>query len=126
MGCLRRRTCSRRAMRIPTASRSRCLGHWVGRRPLDAQWHRAPPNQDNFVQASQLAQVAYNVGVGTDTLWVRASDGIQYGPWSNAFTLAGTVLVETSDGSALSTIVVGAGETVEVGSAFFRQRNIRG
>ena len=77
------------------------------------------PNQDNFVQASQLAQVAYNVGVGTDTLWVRASDGIQYGPWSNAFTLAGTVLVETSDGSALSTIVVGAGETVEVGSAFF-------
>jgi hypothetical protein len=76
-------------------------------------------NQDNFVQASQLSQVTYNVGEGTDTLWVRASDGIQYGPWSNGgFTVAGTVVVQTSDGSALSTIFVGAGETVEVGSAF--------
>jgi Cellulase (glycosyl hydrolase family 5) len=77
------------------------------------------PNQDNFVQASQLSQVTYNVGVGTDTLWVRASDGIQYGPWSNGgFTVAGNVVVQTSDGSALSTIFVGAGETVEVGSPF--------
>ena len=32
--------------------------------------------------------------------------------------MAGTVVVQTSDGSALSTIFVGAGETVEVGSAF--------
>jgi autotransporter-associated beta strand protein len=36
---------------------------------------------DNFVNASQLSQVTYRGGAGTETIWERASDGIQYGAW---------------------------------------------
>src|ERR1700726_632990 len=38
-------------------------------------------NQDNFVPASQLSLVTYRGGAGTETIWERASDGIQYGAW---------------------------------------------
>ena len=40
-----------------------------------------PNGQDNFVPASQLSLVTYRGGAGTETLWERASDGIQYGAW---------------------------------------------
>ena len=40
-----------------------------------------PNNQDNFVPASQLSQVTYRGGAGTETIWERASDGIQFGAW---------------------------------------------
>jgi hypothetical protein len=48
-------------------------------------------NQDNFVNASQLAQLAYQSGSGTDTLWIRASDGAVWGNWSNAFTVTAPI-----------------------------------
>ena len=48
-------------------------------------------NQENIVSAAQLAQLSYQSGSGTDTLWVQASDGAQWSPWSNAFTVTGPV-----------------------------------
>jgi hypothetical protein len=45
-------------------------------------------NRDIIVSATQLAQVAYRAGKGTDTLSVRANDGTQWGAWSN-FTVTG-------------------------------------
>jgi Bacterial pre-peptidase C-terminal domain len=64
-----------------------------------------PANQDNIISAAQLGQLSYQVGTGTDTLWVRANDGTVWGAWSNSFTI--------SDPPA-----VGAGETITLGSAF--------
>jgi hypothetical protein len=65
-------------------------------------------NTDNFVTAAQLSQVKYQAGSGTDTLWVRTSDGLQYGPWSTSFTVSDPPQVQT----------VQAGETLEVASPF--------
>jgi len=48
-----------------------------------------PTNQDNIVSASQLAQTTYVAGSGADTLWVKATDGISWGPWSHGFTVTG-------------------------------------
>jgi VCBS repeat-containing protein len=59
-------------------------------------------NQDNFVNAAQLSQVTYTPGAGTDTLWVRANDGIQYGAWSNPFTAIDTAPVSTPVQSVVS------------------------
>ena len=33
-------------------------------------------NQDVYVSPAQLAQTTYQSGPGTDTIWVRANDGI--------------------------------------------------
>ena len=41
-------------------------------------------NQDNIITAAQLSQLTYQVGSGTDTLWVRANDGTVWGAWSSA------------------------------------------
>jgi hypothetical protein len=48
-------------------------------------------NQDNYVSPAQLAQLVYQSGSAADTLWVRAGDGTEWGAWSNAFTVVGTV-----------------------------------
>jgi hypothetical protein len=64
-----------------------------------------PANQDNIISAAQLGQLSYQVGTGTDTLWVRANDGTVWGAWSNSFTI--------SDPPA-----VAPGETITVGSAY--------
>jgi hypothetical protein len=40
--------------------------------------------QDNFVPTAQLSQVTYKAGNGPDTIWERASDGLQFGAWSQA------------------------------------------
>ena len=62
-------------------------------------------NQDVYVNAAQLAQTTYQSGPGTDTIWVRAYDGILWGSWSQAFTVtapipAQPVLTVTSDSDA--------------------------
>jgi hypothetical protein len=61
--------------------------------------------QDNIISATQLGQLSYVVGTGSDTLWARANDGTVWGAWSNSFTI--------SDPPA-----VAAGETITLGSAF--------
>ncbi|GIQ78160.1 C2 family cysteine protease [Bradyrhizobium sp. RD5-C2] len=61
-------------------------------------------NQDNVVAASQLSQLAYHVGSGTDTLWIKANDGTVWGAWSSAFTI--------SDPS-----IIPAGQTLELASS---------
>ncbi|OYU58032.1 MAG: hypothetical protein CFE30_33110, partial [Bradyrhizobium sp. PARBB1] len=61
-------------------------------------------NQDDIVSASQLSQLAYHVGSGTDTLWIKANDGTVWGAWSSAFTI--------SDPS-----IIPAGQTLELASA---------
>jgi hypothetical protein len=48
-------------------------------------------NQNNFVSAAQLFQTTYQSGSGTDTLWVRVSDGAQWSPWSQSFTVTAPV-----------------------------------
>jgi hypothetical protein len=65
-----------------------------------------------MVDASQLAQVTYTAGPGTDTLYVRANDGLQWGPWtsvSNPFTAIG--------GAQPSSVTVPAGGGVEIATA---------
>jgi autotransporter passenger strand-loop-strand repeat protein len=51
------------------------------------------PNTDNY--ASNLSQVSYQSGAGTDTLYVRASDGTGFGSWSQAFMVTDTAPVVT-------------------------------
>jgi hypothetical protein len=65
-------------------------------------------NQDNYVSAGQLAQTNYVAGSGTDTLWVRVSEGGQWSPWSPSFTV--------SDPTTIS-----AGQTLELASAYSGQ-----
>ena len=62
-------------------------------------------NQDNFISATQLGQLSYQVGTGSDTLWARANDGTVWGGWSKSFTI--------SDPPA-----VADGETITLGSAY--------
>ena len=62
-------------------------------------------NQHNIISATQLGQLSYQVGTGSDTIWVGANDGTVWGGWSKGFTI--------SDPPA-----VAAGETITLGSAF--------
>jgi hypothetical protein len=62
-------------------------------------------NQDNVISATQLSQLSYVVGTGSDTLWARANDGTVWGAWSKSFTI--------SDPPA-----VAAGENITLGSAY--------
>jgi hypothetical protein len=62
-------------------------------------------NQNNYVSAAQLAQASYVSGSGTDTLWVRVSEGGQWSPWSPSFTVSDPT-------------TIGAGETLELASAY--------
>src|SRR5438552_1533429 len=59
-----------------------------------------PTNQDVYVTDAQLGQTTYQSGSGTDTLWVRAYDGIKWGDWSSSFTV--TASGETSASSTSS------------------------
>jgi uncharacterized protein (DUF983 family) len=63
-------------------------------------------NQDVYVSPAQLAQTTYQSGPGTDTIWVRANDGIIWGPWSQSFMVSApipkpAVLTVTSDSDAV-------------------------
>jgi hypothetical protein len=48
-------------------------GHWL------LNGAALPNNQDNFIPGARLSQLTYQAGAGTETIWVRASDGILYG-----------------------------------------------
>ena len=65
-------------------------------------------NQDNYVSAGKLGQTTYVAGSGTDTLWVRVSEGRQWSPWSPSFTVSDPT-------------TIGAGETLELTSAYSGQ-----
>jgi hypothetical protein len=63
-------------------------------------------NQEIVVNASQLSQVTYTPGAGTDTLYVRANDGIQWGAW----TIPGFTATEAAPvSSPVHSFVSGAG-----------------
>jgi hypothetical protein len=66
---------------------------------------------DNFVNAANLSQVTYQAGSGTDTLWVRANDGLQWGAWSTAFTATGGAQTQQNF------VTIPAGGSVEIGPA---------
>jgi hypothetical protein len=74
-------------------------------------------NQDNFVSASQLAQLTYQSGAGTDTLWVRAEEGGQWSPWSSSFTVTAPVDTGPVVGS-VSNVVTVAGQSFAASSLF--------
>jgi hypothetical protein len=87
-------------------------GHWL----LSGQ--ALPIGEDNYVNAALLSQVTYQGGAGTETIWVRASDGIQYGAWtsisaSSSFAPAGgtsvTSALETDDTTSLDATFTSAG-----------------
>ena len=50
-------------------------GHWL------LNGVAQPNNQILSFSASQLSQITYQGGAGTETIWERASDGIQYSAW---------------------------------------------
>jgi hypothetical protein len=45
-------------------------------------------NQEILVNASQLSQVTYHAGSGTETLYMRATDGLHFGAWTPGVTVA--------------------------------------
>jgi hypothetical protein len=52
-------------------------GHWFnGNQQL-------PNNQNNFVPGSQLSQITYQGGAGTETIYERANDGTQFSAWAS-------------------------------------------
>jgi hypothetical protein len=65
-------------------------------------------NQENIVSAAQLSQTNYVAGSGTDTLWVRVSEGGQWSAWSPAFTVSDPT-------------TIGVGETLELSSSYSGQ-----
>ena len=65
-------------------------------------------NQDNYILGAQLQQTSYIAGSGTDTLWVRVSEGGQWSPWSPSFTVSDPT-------------TIGADETLELSSAYSGQ-----
>src|SRR5262249_47380027 len=64
-------------------------------------------NQNIVLTPGQFAQVTYQAGAGTDTLWAQVSDGNVTSAWSPAITVQG-----------LTNPIVAAGSTLELGSAF--------
>ena len=48
-------------------------------------------NQEIDVTAAQLSRLVYQSGSGTDTLWVRANDGMLWGNWSDSFTVTAPI-----------------------------------
>jgi autotransporter-associated beta strand protein len=73
-------------------------------------------NQDNFVNAAQLSQVTYTPGAGTDTLYVRANDGIQWSAWTiPGFTASDAAPVSTP----VHSFVSGAGSKTYAATDLF-------
>jgi hypothetical protein len=46
-----------------------------------------PNGQEIDVAAGALAGLSYHAGTGTDTLWVKAYDGIKWSDWSSPFAV---------------------------------------
>jgi hypothetical protein len=74
-------------------------------------------NQDNIITPAQLSQLTYQSGSGADTLWVRANDGTQWGPWSNAFTV--TAPIDTGAFVTLTSSNVIVGQSPIAASSLF-------
>jgi len=73
--------------------------------------------QDNYVSSAQLAQTTYVSGSGADMLWVRVSDGAQWGPWSPSVTV--TAPVDTGPVvTSVSNIQTTAGQIFAASSLF--------
>jgi hypothetical protein len=74
-------------------------------------------NQEIDVPAVQLAQLTYQSGSGTDTLWVRANDGTDWSAWSQSFTV--TAPIDTGPVvNSVSNIQTTAGQTFAVSNLF--------
>ena len=56
----------------------------------------------NFVDAAQLSQVTYRAGTSTDTVWARASDGLQYGAWPQGVTVIDAPVASPTSNSVLA------------------------
>jgi hypothetical protein len=77
------------------------------------------PNTDNVLSPAQFAQLAYQAGTGTDTLWVRASDGVVYSSWSNGIILNPPVNHAPVATANQASVILGAGVTAMPVSSFF-------
>jgi hypothetical protein len=74
-------------------------------------------NQNNYVSATQLAATTYQSGSGTDTLWVRVSDGSDWSPWSQSFRV--TAPIDTGPVvTSVSTINTTAGQSFVASTLF--------
>jgi hypothetical protein len=58
--------------------------------------------QDNFLTPAQFAQLTYVAGTSTDTIWVRASDGIQYGAWPQGVAVTDAPVANPTSNSVLA------------------------
>ena len=72
--------------------------------------------QEIDVAASQLAQVTYQAGSSTDTLWVRANDGFVWGPWTQAFTVS--PFIDTPPTVSVSNLPATHGQSFAAASLF--------
>jgi hypothetical protein len=70
-------------------------------------------NQDIQLTAAQFAQLTYQPGSGTDTLWLMASDGLAASSWSTGVNVVGTAIT-----SANQPLSVPNGATVTISNAY--------
>ena len=75
-----------------------------------------PSNSEIDVSAALLAQLQYQGAAGTDTLWVRASDGAEWSAWSTGFTVTTPTptLTVSSDSSATKSQVISLSSLVTI------------
>ena len=76
---------------MPTATRSTQYDFWdngAGGGHWSINGVPQASNQDILVNASQLSQVTYQAGSGTDTIYLRATDGLHFGAWTSGVTVA--------------------------------------
>jgi hypothetical protein len=72
--------------------------------------------QEIDVAAAQLAQVTYQVGSSSDTLWMRANDGFVWGPWTQAVTVS--PFVDTPPIVSVSNLTATHGQSFAASSLF--------
>ena len=90
-------------------------GRWVVNGQVQAT------GTDDYITAAQLAQTIYQSGSGTDTLWVRANDGTQWGAWSQGFTVTAPVDTGPVVSPVSPNITTVAGQTFAASSLFSAQ-----
>jgi len=76
-------------------------------------------NQEIDVSAAQLSHLTYQSGSGADTLWVRAFDGTQWGPWSSAFTVTAPVDSGATVTPTSANVVLAQGQSSIAASSLF-------
>jgi hypothetical protein len=69
--------------------------------------------QDNVLTAAQFAQLTYQPGSGTDTLWLKVSDGLAVSAWSSGANVAGTAITSSHQAHTVPN-----GATVTVSNAY--------